>query len=110
MANLHDSATRSGELVITIWSHGPLAIVGVAGELDCESSPKLLQCLRALTGDVRVDCRDLKFIDSSGLQVFVAVHRELRAGGRQLLISGLSTSCRRAFELTRLDTVLDLTG
>jgi anti-anti-sigma factor len=97
-------------LVISLWSHGPLAIVTLAGELDMASAPQLAACLAEQTADVRVDCSDLEFIDSSGLQVFVVAHRLLASRGRQLVISGLSEQCRRPFEITKLDAMLTLTA
>ena len=57
---------------------------------------------------VVVDLTDLSFIDSVGLSVLVSAHQRGEADGIPLEIHSVPPACRRVFEITRLDEVLDL--
>jgi anti-anti-sigma factor len=62
----------------------------LAGEIDLANAGEVAARLDALvastTGDVRVDCAGLEFIDSSGLEVLLGIHEELEASGRRLVL------------------------
>jgi anti-anti-sigma factor len=82
--------------------------VAIRGELDLAGAPDLDAALQGLTGDITIECYGLEFIDSSGLNVFLKTHNRLRAENRQLHIQGLSATCQRVFEISRLDKTLNL--
>jgi anti-anti-sigma factor len=55
--------------------------------------------------DVVIDCSELAFIDSSGLQMLLEMTDRT---SRDLTLKGLSDQCRRPFELTGLDEVFSI--
>src|SRR5262245_48249626 len=62
-------------LEITIRSLVDCEVVSLAGELDCNSSPALVEALRQASDNSRpvvVDLSALQFIDSSGLHVLMS--------------------------------------
>ncbi len=83
--------------------------VAVAGELDLGTLPDLRAHLLDLVGAgcdrVEVDLGDVSFCDSSGLGLFVGVHRRLRSVGGRLDIVGAQPQVRRLFEISGLDQV-----
>jgi anti-sigma B factor antagonist len=91
---------------------GDRVVVHASGELDAESGSQLRTILSEAFGSkpevVLVDLTELRFIDSVGLSVLVSAHQRGEADGIPLEIHSVPPSCRRVFEITRLDEVLDL--
>jgi anti-sigma B factor antagonist len=85
----------------------------VDGEIDVSSAPGLLDSVlcAALASDHRqvvIDLRHVTFIDSCGLSAVLETNRRLRHNGAHLVIVRPSGMVRRLFEMTGLDSVLDL--
>jgi anti-anti-sigma factor len=58
------------------------------GELDLASSPALLEAVMPVArdaGDLRLDLKELSFIDSSGIRAFLILAEELGKTGRLIL-------------------------
>jgi anti-sigma B factor antagonist len=91
---------------------GDRLVVHASGELDAESGSQLRSILSDAFASrpeaVVVDLAALRFIDSVGLSVLVSAHQRGEADGIPLEIHSVPQSCRRVFEITRLDEVLDL--
>jgi anti-sigma B factor antagonist len=84
-------------------------IVTLRGEIDAASVPALREFILALDGDVEVDCKDVTFIDSSGIGLFAAIHRHFEDNGRHVALRKLTGTCYRLFEITGLAGYLDVT-
>jgi anti-anti-sigma factor len=74
----------------------------------CDLHARAKVVLERLEPRVFVDCHEVRFIDSTGLDAFVELHHALEAQNRKLTICGLGDATRRPFEATRLDEILDL--
>jgi anti-sigma B factor antagonist len=87
--------------------------VFVRGELDLVEAGGLRAVLAdACAGPhptVIVDLSGVSFIGSSGMGVLARQAHELTAAGRTLQIRGCPPRLLRAFEVTGLDQVLDIT-
>ena len=86
--------------------------VALSGELDGATAPFLVRTLvevnKTLAGDLVLDIRQLSFIDSTGLSVFVSQQKQLSAKGRKLVIFGPTAMTRRLFQITGLEDVLTI--
>lgn len=86
--------------------------VAIFGEVDAATAPILQEALVGSSPDpgaeLVVDCAGLEFIDSSGLNVFVANARRLAASGGRLVLVSPPASARRLFEISGLDRVLTI--
>lgn len=91
--------------------------LAIFGEVDAATAPlldaALAEAAEALEGDggqtdLVVDCRGLRFIDSSGLNVFVANAHELGSRGGRLVLESPPASARRLFEIAGLDRVVTI--
>jgi anti-anti-sigma factor len=86
--------------------------IAVRGEIDmatvCDLEARAKVVLERLEPRVFIDCHEVTFIDSTGLEAFVEFHHALEAQNRKLTIAGLSETTRRPFETTKLDEILDL--
>lgn len=91
---------------------GAVVRVAVFGEVDAASAPELEACLAAAAGagcaELELDFSGLGFIDSSGLSVLVAAHKQLRESGIQLVIASPPLPARRIFDISGLDQVLTI--
>ena len=94
--------------VLVVMDDGRPGVVRLVGELDVAGAPEVRARLEGLDGDVEIDCSGLTFIDSSGLGLFVAVHRACDARGAKLMIVDPSPRVSQLLELTGLNAVLDV--
>ena len=88
-------------------------MVHVEGELDILTGPKLTGRLNALlrerTTDVVLDLRNVRFMDSAGLQILLLTRRRLLRESRALSVICADGPVRRLIELERLNETLHVT-
>jgi anti-sigma B factor antagonist len=101
------------ESVTTIEQVGDAYVVTLRGEIDAYTAPALRLDLRRLIEDVGastliVDLAAVTFLDSSALGALVGALRRLRERDGRLRIVQPQAAAARIFQLTGLDTVLDL--
>jgi anti-anti-sigma factor len=86
------------------------ATVSLVGELDVASSEGLQARLEALIAQghrcLSLDLTDLRFIDSSGLAVFIDIHKRLEADGGELEVSHAQPPVSKVMEITGLARLL----
>jgi anti-sigma B factor antagonist len=79
----------------------------VRGELDLsryESASAALAPLFGADGDVTLDLRELVFIDSSGIRLFIRLHGSLEDGGR-LVLRGAALHIVKVLEISGLPSL-----
>ncbi|HEX4521605.1 MAG TPA: STAS domain-containing protein [Gaiellaceae bacterium] len=86
-----------------------IATVGVAGEVDLYTAPRLKEALvDTIDGGSRkvlVDLSQATFIDSTTLGVLMGAVKRLRPAGGELAIACNDPNIRRIFEITLLDRI-----
>lgn len=91
---------------------GDTYVIHVAGDLDADTGNDLQRHLdtafEASPTEIVVDMAELAFVDSMGLSVLVTAHNRGSRSGVGFVVRSLPDSCRRVFEITSLDAVLDL--
>jgi anti-sigma B factor antagonist len=103
-------ARSSDRLGVGIKAEPEKLQVQVVGELDLATAPQLASCLRSLSADTGSLCLDLTrvtFLDLSGLRVLLDARRDAHARGAHLRIVAPSGACRRLFELTETEYLLN---
>lgn len=89
-----------------------VVLVEVNGELIVGNREEFKQTvLNRLDGGDRkfvVDFQDSSYIDSSGLGALVSLSRKIRESGGDLRLAGLNEDLRTLFELTKLDTLFQI--
>jgi anti-anti-sigma factor len=65
-------------------------------------------CIRQSKTEVILDCKSIKFLDSSVLELLVRVHKDLKDNGGVLKIIGLNENGRDIFYATRLINVMNI--
>ncbi len=91
---------------------GGIVLVEVNGELIVGNRENFKQVVleRLNAGDRKfvVDFQESSYIDSSGLGALVSLSRKIRELGGALRLAGLNEDLRTLFELTKLDTLFQI--
>lgn len=77
-------------------------------EQAAELREKLLAQIESGTHYMKIDVNKLKYIDSSGLGVLIAIHKRCMQKGGEVIIKGLTGNIKELFELTRLNKVFKI--
>ena len=77
-------------------------VLSVTGELDHDTAAPLKEALAAVSRAERVvvDCSELRFCDSTGLNVLLRARLRMADGGGRLDLAGLRPPVDRMFEIT----------
>jgi len=88
------------------------AVVGVTGELDVFTAPKLEEQLSQLiaggTSGVTLDLTSVDFLDSTGLGVMVKALKWAKEAGGNLQVVASEEKIVKVFRITGLDEVMSL--
>src|SRR5918996_5937058 len=85
--------------------------VELVGELDVATAPELRRRVDEVTGsdgDVWIDCTELTFADSSGLEVLTLLAKALRAQDRRVVLTNLRPIVRRAMDVLQITELFEL--
>ena len=64
------------------------------------------QCIDQRKTEIILDCKNIPFMDSEGLELLLKIQDELKNRGGHLKIIGLTPVCRDIFLATRLTNLL----
>jgi anti-sigma B factor antagonist len=100
-------AYMSSELRFTEEKTGDVIKVILSGEVDIYTSQslkdKLYNIIETNRTDLKIDCRELSYIDSTGLGIFVGALKKSKQYGKNIYISNLKDNIRKLFSITGLD-------
>lgn len=85
--------------------------VEFVGELDMSTAPELRSRIGEIVqarGDVLVDCSELTFADSSGLDTLIRLAKTLQEDDRRLLLTSVRPMVRRAIEVLQITDLVEL--
>jgi anti-sigma B factor antagonist len=85
--------------------------VELVGELDVSTAPELQSHVDEIVsgnGDVLVDCSELTFADSSGLDTLIRLAKTLNEDDRRLILSSVRPMVRRAIEVLQITDLVEL--
>ena len=87
-------------------------VLALVGDLDCTTVPDLAAATQSACAEgfrtLVLDLRSLRFIDSSGLNEFVATMKRQRALGGNVLLRSPTEQTLRVLQIVGLDTVFDI--
>ncbi len=102
----------SEQLMVDVRAEHDALRLCLRGPLDISTVDILRTCLEAVDDDVPrviLDLRDLEFLDSTGLNLFVHTHRRFGPGLRELVIANPQATARRILEVSGVDRVIPIT-
>jgi len=101
-------------LKVEINKLGEQAIVSVAGEIDAYTAPKLREAIIPLAEEpnpnITINLKNVSYMDSTGLGVFVGLLKSVRKNGGQLNLVELSDRLERLFSITGLSDIIDISS
>jgi anti-sigma B factor antagonist len=104
--------TPEPELGLSLSAIGSYTVIGVTGEIDMYTAPKLRDALRQVLDEgrtrVAIDLNATDFCDSTGLGVLIGARRRLSDAGGSLVVVCANPPIRKLLDLTGLDKVLDV--
>ena len=88
--------------------------ISLEGELDISSADKLKENLHSLLEksmlDMKINLKELDYIDSTGLGVMIGVLKKLKLNDKQIYISNPKSNVKKIFTITGLDKIFKLEG
>ena len=91
---------------------GEVTVIQVEGQLIVgnrqELKQRVLEELESGERNFAIDFENTGYIDSSGLGVLVSLSKKIREQGGELRLAGLNEDLRTLFELTKLDTLFQI--
>jgi anti-anti-sigma factor len=101
--------TQGERLAVTVRSVGRNAVVAPSGELDHDTaellSVPLDRCLDDGANRIVVDCSELLFCDSTGLNVLLGARLRAEGAGGVIHLAAMRPAVARVFEITGADIV-----
>lgn len=96
----------------TIKEEGDKIIVGLEGDLDtaaAQETEKEFQKLHEVKNkDITLECKDLNYISSSGLRLFLALLKSCKPNGNNLTLENLNDNIKKVFTMTGFSTLFDI--
>ena len=99
------------DIGIDVAERSGATVVAVSGDVDMQTAPQLAEALQAVSSSANtslvVDLSAVEFLDSSGLGVLVAAHRELSANGGRMKLVRPRPAINKVLTLTRLTEIIE---
>ncbi|MDH4069026.1 MAG: STAS domain-containing protein [Ignavibacteria bacterium] len=94
--------------------HGEISVLDLKGYLDAHTAPKLEDAFQDLLAAARfniiVNCRDLSYISSAGLGVFMAFIEEVRKNEGDIKLTNMTPKVFNVFDLLGFPLLYDITN
>lgn len=97
------------EVKIIGYQDGALCIT-LSGDIDLGNAEGFYQEVMAAyqqtKGNIRFDCKELAFIDSTTLGTFVKILKAVKSDGFEMSLVGLQPKIKKLFVICSLDTIM----
>ncbi|MDT9684752.1 STAS domain-containing protein [Streptomyces sp. TRM76323] len=105
-------SANQGRLRVGVRTEGSSEILTPAGELDHHTAELLREPLEAAIAQGRarlvVDCSELEFCDSTGLNVLLGARLKAEAAGGAVHLAAMRPAVARVFEITGASVVFEI--
>ena len=83
--------------------------VKITGEVDIYTSDKMKETLNEMVeekkSEIQIDCKELSYIDSSGLGVLIGILKKLKEEDKNLVVLNARSNILKLLSITGLDKV-----
>ena len=84
----------------------------VSGRLDTPAAVKgqeeIVPLLENANKEITLDCKDLEYISSSGLRLFLTIRKEASAKGGKVIIEHINDEIKKVFMMTGFYNLFDI--
>lgn len=102
----------SSELIIKEEKLSDSVKIYIMGEVDIYTSQNLKSRLYAIVdtnkSDLKIDCTDLNYIDSTGLGIFIGALKKAKQYEKDIYILNLKENIKKLFMITGLDKIFKM--
>ncbi|WP_329272385.1 STAS domain-containing protein [Streptomyces pseudovenezuelae] len=104
-----EQTAQPGQLSIEATATDGIRLLTLAGEIDNDTGGTLRQALDVTTQQPRLvlDLRQVTFMDSTGINILIAVHRTVTAADGWLRLAAPTDSVMRTLQIVGVDTLID---
>ncbi len=99
------------EIKIIGVENGSLA-VELSGEIDFGKAESfynaVMEGYKQSPADIRFDCAQLQFIDSTTLGTFVKILKQVKTDGKKMTLANLQPKIKKLFVICALDTIIEI--
>lgn len=103
---------ESSQLNVLKKSVGDNTQIILSGEIDIYTSQsfknELNEVVKSTKGDILIDCKELSYIDSTGLGILVGALKEIRKEDNNIYICNLKDNIKKLFLITGLDKLFKI--
>lgn len=96
----------------TITENGNQILVALEGDLDTAASQQTEKdfqpLLSAKEKEITVDCKDLNYISSSGLRLFLSLLKSCKPNSNTLLLENLNDNIKKVFTMTGFSALFNI--
>ena len=96
----------------TIKEEGDKILVSLEGDLDtaaAQETEKDFQDLMNSKGkNIVIDCKDLNYISSSGLRLFLSLLKSCKPNGNSLILENLNDNIKKVFTMTGFSSLFNI--
>jgi anti-sigma B factor antagonist len=89
-------------------------LVKLSGEIDIFNSndmkSKMLALFKERPLDIKINCSELEFIDSTTLGCLVSIHKNVKSNNHSVHLIDLRPNLQKLFKITNLDKVFKIEG
>lgn len=89
-------------------------LITISGEVDifnsAEIKTRIVELVEEKPADIRIECKNLAYIDSTGLGAFIAVLKKTKELEKSIYFQNLKPSLSKLFKITNLDKVFIIEG
>ena len=86
--------------------------VQLIGRLDTPASPEVEKALEPVhedaTGTIILDCKELEYISSSGLRIFLSLRKSAAAKGGRVIVKDINSDIRQVFMMTGFLNIFEI--
>lgn len=87
-------------------------IVNLSGDLDTaaaqETEKEFQPLLDAKNKEITLDCKDLNYISSSGLRLFLSLLKSCKPNGNTLILENLNDNIKKVFAMTGFSSLFNI--
>ena len=86
--------------------------VQLIGRLDTPASPEVEKALEPVhedaAGTIILDCKELEYISSSGLRIFLSLRKSAAAKGGRVVVKDINSDIRQVFMMTGFLNIFEI--
>lgn len=97
---------------VKINKDGQKAVVDIAGRLDTISSAQFESSIHEIVNSdatqVALDCKELSYVSSAGLRLFLTLQKSMKAKGGTLCLRNVCPDIMEVFNVTGFSSILKI--